>query len=136
MSGTSETTKRDGRTGVLVGSFICGALTGAAVALLFAPVRGREARERLGGKIQEGRDQASRVLERGKAAVEQTRTHLHDQARHVSQAVTEARAALTDVRARGEDAVAAIRREAAAAIADAKTAYQDVRTEVTGRPKE
>jgi gas vesicle protein len=45
--------------GTIVVSFVLGALTGAAVALLLAPVTGEETRRYLGEKAKEGRDRAS-----------------------------------------------------------------------------
>ena len=39
-------------------AFVVGALTGAAVALLFAPATGEETRDYLGQKAREGRDKA------------------------------------------------------------------------------
>jgi gas vesicle protein len=52
---------------VLLG-FILGAISGAAVALLYAPVSGRETREYLGERAREGRDRAAEAVERGRQA--------------------------------------------------------------------
>lgn len=64
--------QEDSGGGVLV-AFVLGALAGAAVALLYAPGAGDETRRRLAGKAREGRDQAARAFERGKAAYEKVR---------------------------------------------------------------
>lgn len=48
-----------GAAGTIVVSFVLGAITGAAVALLMAPAPGDEMRRRLGEKAREGRDRAS-----------------------------------------------------------------------------
>jgi gas vesicle protein len=50
--------------GGVLGAFICGALTGAAIAILFAPGSGRDTRERLYSKAREFADSRDAVLER------------------------------------------------------------------------
>ena len=54
-------------------AFLLGALAGAAVALMYAPAPGDETRRRVAERAREGRDQANRALERGKAAFENAR---------------------------------------------------------------
>ena len=63
-------------------AFMIGALTGAAVALLFAPATGEETREYLGQKAREGsnrlkeqRDSVLTAVERGRDAFTHTREH-------------------------------------------------------------
>ena len=51
--------------GTVMLAFVVGALTGAAVALLFAPASGEETREYLGQKAREGQAKAREALERG-----------------------------------------------------------------------
>jgi gas vesicle protein len=62
-----------GATGVIL-SFMVGALTGAALAILFAPRSGRETRELLGEKLREGAEQGrelrDRVVAKGRRLVE------------------------------------------------------------------
>jgi gas vesicle protein len=48
-------------------SFLLGGLTGAALAILFAPRSGEETRELLGEKLREGADRGRRVRERAVA---------------------------------------------------------------------
>jgi gas vesicle protein len=55
-----------GMAGTIVVSFVLGALTGAAVALLLAPTTGEEARRYLGEKAKEGRDRASDAARQGR----------------------------------------------------------------------
>jgi gas vesicle protein len=57
-------------------AFILGAVSGAAVALLYAPGTGRETRELLGEKAREGRDRAAAAAERGREILTQGRETL------------------------------------------------------------
>jgi gas vesicle protein len=61
--------ERAGTSGVLL-SFLLGALSGAALAILFAPRSGRETREILGEKLRETADRSRRL---GEEAVEKSR---------------------------------------------------------------
>jgi hypothetical protein len=47
-------------------AFLLGAVTGAAVALLYAPAPGRETRDYLGEKAREGRERATAAAEKGR----------------------------------------------------------------------
>jgi gas vesicle protein len=85
-----------GAGGVML-AFVVGALTGAAVALLFAPASGEETREYLGKKAREGRDRARDMADEGKE-------FLDEQAEAVSRAVDEGVEAFRQVRQRGERA--------------------------------
>jgi gas vesicle protein len=85
-----------GAGGVML-AFVVGALTGAAVALLFAPASGEETREYLGKKAREGRDRARDLADEGKE-------FLDEQAEAVSRAVDEGVEAFRQVRQRGERA--------------------------------
>ena len=53
-------------SGSLMVAFVIGAMTGAAVALLFAPATGEETREFLGQKAREGRDKARDAMDQGR----------------------------------------------------------------------
>lgn len=110
---STSNTEHGGSGWVLLGAFVCGALTGATVALLLDQERGREIRERIAAKAREGREQASKVFD------------------HATQAVSEGRAAIVEIRERGEQAVQNIRHEAAEAVADARSAFRKARTEAT-----
>ncbi len=57
-------------------AFILGAISGAAVALMYAPATGKETREFLGQKAREGRERATEAAERGRQAVVQGRETL------------------------------------------------------------
>jgi gas vesicle protein len=83
--------ERAGAGNVLL-AFILGAVSGAAIALLYAPTSGRDTRDYLGERAREGRERAadaagrsrdivsqgretlSNALERGREAYQQART--------------------------------------------------------------
>jgi len=128
----TDTIERNGHSGVILCSFLFGAAAGSAIALLLAPTPGEEIRSRLKTKVQERRDRAAKVVERGREAgrdvVERARTHVKDQAEHASRALAEGKTALADIRQRGEQAVKNVRQEVTDAVEDAKTASKDVRS--------
>jgi gas vesicle protein len=62
--------------GTVMLAFLLGAVSGAAVALLYAPATGREAREYLGEKAREGRERATEVAEKGREVIKQGRDTL------------------------------------------------------------
>jgi gas vesicle protein len=62
--------------GSILLAFILGAVSGAAVALLYAPASGRETREYLGEKAREGRERANKAAERGREMINQGRETL------------------------------------------------------------
>ena len=70
---TNDTTNA-GATVML--AFVVGALTGAAVALLFAPASGEETREYLNQKAREGRARAREAVEQGRDAYQRQRENL------------------------------------------------------------
>lgn len=57
-------------------AFVLGAISGAAVALLYAPAGGEETREYLRDKAREGRKRAEEAAERGREVVKQGRETL------------------------------------------------------------
>jgi gas vesicle protein len=57
-------------------AFILGAVSGAAVALLYAPASGNETREYLGEKAREGRERAAAAAEKGREILNQGRETL------------------------------------------------------------
>lgn len=71
-----------GTSGVIL-SFMLGALSGAALAILFAPRSGRETREILGEKLRETADRGRRLgeqaLEKGREAAEDATGYLDRQ---------------------------------------------------------
>jgi len=65
-----------GMAGTIVVTFVLGALTGAAVALLLAPVTGEETRRILGEKAKEGREKASDAARQGRDFINRQRDNL------------------------------------------------------------
>jgi gas vesicle protein len=57
-------------------AFLLGAVSGAAVALLYAPATGRETREYLGERAREGRERANVAAEKGRQILNEGRETL------------------------------------------------------------
>jgi gas vesicle protein len=70
---------RSGASGVVL-SFLVGALSGAALAILFAPRSGRETREMLGEKLRETQERSRQA---GEKAIERGREVADDAARYL-----------------------------------------------------
>lgn len=73
-------------SGVIL-SFLLGGLTGAALAILFAPRSGRETRELLSERLRDGtergRDFRDRVVSRGREIIDEASDFVHDQRDHI-----------------------------------------------------
>ena len=82
-------------SGTLMVAFVIGALTGAAVALLFAPASGEEAREFLGQKAREGKAKARDAMDQG-------REYYNSQRENLVTAVERGREAFDQARERGD----------------------------------
>ena len=90
---------RDNSTGAgsVMLAFVVGALTGAAVALLFAPASGEETRDYLGQKARESREKA-------RGAVDQGREFYQRHRETVATAIDRGREAFQQARERGDEA--------------------------------
>ena len=66
----------DGGAGNILLAFILGAVSGAALALLYAPASGRETRERLAEKAEEARARAADAAAKGREVLTQGRETL------------------------------------------------------------
>ena len=77
--------------GTVMVAFVVGALTGAAVALLFAPASGEETREYLGQKARETKARARQALDEG-------REYYNEQRQGLSNAIERGREAFNESR--------------------------------------
>ena len=82
-------------SGTIMVAFVIGALTGAAVALLFAPASGEETREYLGQKAREGKQKAREAMDEG-------RDYYRSQRDNLVTAVERGREAFQQARERGD----------------------------------
>jgi gas vesicle protein len=78
-------------SGSILLAFLLGAVSGAAVALLYAPATGRETREYLGEKAREGRDRAADAAQKGRQALNQGRETLNSAIERGREAYQQAR---------------------------------------------
>jgi gas vesicle protein len=62
-----------GGAGSVLLAFILGAVSGAAVALLYAPAAGRETREYLGERAREARERAAQAAEKSREILNEGR---------------------------------------------------------------
>lgn len=84
--------REDGAASSILLAFVLGAVSGAVLALLYAPTTGRETREFLGEKAREGRDRATDATERSKQAINQGRDTLAHAIERGREAYQQARA--------------------------------------------
>ena len=77
--------------GSILLAFLLGAVSGAAVALLYAPAPGRDTREFLGEKGREARDRAAAAAEKGRKAFNQGRETLSSAVERGREAYQQAR---------------------------------------------
>ena len=73
-------------------AFILGAVSGAAVALLYAPATGKDTREILGERAREGRERAREAAERGRQVFNEGRDSLTSAIEKGREAYQQARA--------------------------------------------
>jgi gas vesicle protein len=78
--------------GSILLAFLLGAVSGAAVALLYAPARGDETRDFLGEKGREARERAAAAAEKGRQVLNQSRETLSSAIERGREAYQQARA--------------------------------------------
>jgi gas vesicle protein len=78
--------------GSILLAFLLGAVSGAALALLYAPTTGRETREYLGNKADEARARAAEAAARGRDVLNQGRETLNTAIERGREAYQQARA--------------------------------------------
>ncbi|MGE3276174.1 MAG: YtxH domain-containing protein [Vicinamibacterales bacterium] len=81
--------------GTVMLAFVVGALTGASVALLFAPASGEETRDYINQRAREGRDRARDAMDQGRDLYRRQRENLNE-------AIDRGREAFQQARERGE----------------------------------
>ena len=79
--------------GTVILAFVLGAVTGAAVALLMAPVSGEEARRILGDRARDGRERAEEAARQGREFLNRQRDTLSSAVERGREAYNQARAA-------------------------------------------
>ena len=79
-------------SGTILLAFMLGAISGAAVALLYAPQSGNETRELLGEKAREGRERAAAAAAKGRDILEPGRDTLSSAIERGREAYQQARA--------------------------------------------
>jgi gas vesicle protein len=72
-------------------AFLLGAVSGAAVALLYAPATGRETRDYLGDRAREGRERANQAAQRASQFVQQGRETINSAVEKGREAYRQAR---------------------------------------------
>ena len=81
-------------------AFLLGAVSGAAVALLYAPATGRETREYLGERAREGRERAAEAAQKGRDVIDRGREAINQGRDTLSTAVDRGREAYQQARGR------------------------------------
>jgi gas vesicle protein len=88
--------------GTVIVSFVLGAITGAAVALLMAPASGEETRRLLSEKAREGRDRAGEAAQKGRELWDRQRETLSTAFERGKEAYDQARGAQPPGKPSGE----------------------------------
>ncbi len=94
--------EHDSGTSSILLSFLLGGLTGAALALLYAPRSGRETREYLGERLREGAERGREIKDqavaRGREFVDEAGDYLERRKERLSAAVDAGRQAFREER--------------------------------------
>jgi gas vesicle protein len=90
--------------GITLLTFILGAASGAAVALLYAPATGRDTREYLSERARQGRDQAAAAAGKARDLVEQGRQSVNTAVEQGRQTIEQGKHTLTSALEQGREA--------------------------------
>lgn len=90
--------------GSILLAFLLGAVSGAAVALLYAPASGDETRDYLGQRARESRERAAAAAEKGREILNQSRDILNQGRDTLSHAIERGREAYQQARTTQEKA--------------------------------
>lgn len=90
----------DGHAGAVLMAFVLGAVSGAAVALLWAPHAGEDTRRLVNEKVREGRERAAEAARQGREFATRQRENL-------ATAIDRGREAYQGARVKSEDATEA-----------------------------
>jgi gas vesicle protein len=89
--GETGMSRQDSNGGTVLLAFLAGAISGAAVALLFAPASGDETRQFLSDKARESRERALSAAREGRDAVRRHKEHLQTAVERGREAYNKAR---------------------------------------------
>jgi len=90
--------------GITLLTFILGAASGAAVALLYAPASGRDTREYLSERARQGRDQAASAAGKARDLVEQGRQSVNTVVEQGRQTIEQGKHTLASALEQGREA--------------------------------
>ncbi len=113
--------------GLTLLTFILGAASGAAVALLYAPQSGKDTREYLAERARQGRDQAANAANKAKDYVEQGRQTVNNAVEQGRQTVEQSKQTLNSAIDQGKQAIEQGKQTLNSAIEQGRNAYQQVK---------
>jgi len=113
--------------GLTLLTFVLGAASGAAVALLYAPQSGKDTREYLAERARQGRDQAANAANKAKDYVEQGRQTVNHAVEQGRQTVEQSKQTLNSAIDQGKQAIEQGKQTLNSAIEQGRNAYQQVK---------
>ena len=86
-----HTSNSDNSDGYGLGAFVCGAVVGLAIGMLYAPTSGERMRSRLTKRFHEGVDRASEMVDEGREFVDRQAQTVRDTVQRGTDAFDQAR---------------------------------------------